>query len=267
MSLVRLIVYVRGITSYTGVDSVSAKDATKVINHFVIVQKVLDTILSSREPNDLCRQIVHGDYVPSSTVGCALFYLDGTSLLRPIASYGRNPIWPNNLSAWDNHPPSEAVRKKRIVSGRMKSDDLELMVIAFPLISSNFPCGAMALVLEDLSLKVELPEEILELYFKLGAFYLESLNFGNLSRGTGANSNAPEDLTARQLTILSHMDNELVNHEIAKILMLSESTIRQETVRIYRALGVGNRQEAVKKARGLGLLPKSPPPPSLLPGV
>jgi DNA-binding NarL/FixJ family response regulator len=59
-----------------------------------------------------------------------------------------------------------------------------------------------------------------------------------------------------QLIILSRIQDGLVNLEIAKDLMLSESTIRQETVRIYRALGVGNRQEAVKKARALGLLPK-----------
>jgi DNA-binding NarL/FixJ family response regulator len=66
----------------------------------------------------------------------------------------------------------------------------------------------------------------------------------------------PEDLTTRQLTILSHIETGLVNLEIAKILMLSESTIRQETVKIYRALDVGNRQEAVRKAKSLGLLPK-----------
>jgi DNA-binding NarL/FixJ family response regulator len=64
--------------------------------------------------------------------------------------------------------------------------------------------------------------------------------------GPGQVPASPEDLTGRQLRILSHIQDGLVNLEIAKELMLSESTIRQETVRIYRALGVGNRQEAVK---------------------
>jgi ATP/maltotriose-dependent transcriptional regulator MalT len=45
--------------------------------------------------------------------------------------------------------------------------------------------------------------------------------------------------------------------EIAKELLLSESTIRQETVRIYRILGVGNRQDAVKRAQALGILSNS----------
>ena len=99
------------------------------------------------------------------------------------------------------------------------------------------------------------------MFFKLGAFYLESLDVGNMAQSTGALSVNPEDLTARQMTILGHIDAGLVNTEIAQLLMLSESTIRQETVRIYRALGVGNRKEAAKKAKALGLLAKR----SLLP--
>jgi ATP/maltotriose-dependent transcriptional regulator MalT len=63
---------------------------------------------------------------------------------------------------------------------------------------------------------------------------------------------------------LSHIELGHVNLEIAKVLMLSESTIRQETVKIYRALGVGNRQEAVRKAKALGLLPKRISPGDVL---
>ena len=94
------------------------------------------------------------------------------------------------------------------------------------------------------------------MFFKLGAFYLESLDVGNMAQSTGALSVNPEDLTARQMTILGHIVAGLVNTEIAQLLMLSESTIRQETVRIYRALGVGNLKEAAKKAKALGLLAK-----------
>jgi ATP/maltotriose-dependent transcriptional regulator MalT len=53
----------------------------------------------------------------------------------------------------------------------------------------------------------------------------------------------------------------MINGEIAQKLMLSESTIRQETVRIYKSLGVGNRLEAVKKAKMLGFLTKRAPAP------
>jgi DNA-binding NarL/FixJ family response regulator len=105
----------------------------------------------------------------------------------------------------------------------------------------------MAVVIEERTYELQTLQLASELFFKLGAFYLESLNLGNtMISGAGPAPASPEDLTARQLTILSHIQDGLVNLEIAKELMLSESTIRQETVRIYRALGVGNRQEAVK---------------------
>jgi DNA-binding CsgD family transcriptional regulator len=167
----------------------------------------------------------------------------------------------DEISAWDASPMSEAIREKRLVLGKLAHLGLEFGVIAIPFITHGVPTGLMALVLEEKHYEVQELQMATELFFKLGAFYLESLDLGNtLNSGIGQAPAIPEDLSARQLTILSHIQDGLVNLEIAKELMLSESTIRQETVRIYRALGVGNRHEAVKKARGLGLINKKPLP-------
>jgi DNA-binding NarL/FixJ family response regulator len=46
------------------------------------------------------------------------------------------------------------------------------------------------------------------------------------------------------------------NLVIANKMILSESTIKQESVKIFRALGVSTRQQAVLKAVTLGLLPE-----------
>ena len=64
------------------------------------------------------------------------------------------------------------------------------------------------------------------------------------------------ELSQRQLQVLQGMAGGLTNAEIARELLLSESTIRQETVRIFKALGVPGRIEAGKKAKALGLLSK-----------
>ena len=128
--------------------------------------------------------------------------------------------------------------------------------MAIPFIANGVPRGLVALIIDRPNFQVEFPQEFTQLVSKLGAFYLDTLDFGAFSNGNGLSITNPEDLTTRQTAILGHIETGLVNFEIAKILMLSESTIRQETVKIYRALGVGNRQEAVKKARVLGLLPK-----------
>jgi DNA-binding NarL/FixJ family response regulator len=66
--------------------------------------------------------------------------------------------------------------------------------------------------------------------------------------------NPEEDLTERQKTVLKLMTDGFTNAEIARELLLSESSIRQETVRIYKTLGVSSRQGAAKKGKALGLI-------------
>jgi DNA-binding CsgD family transcriptional regulator len=221
----------------------------------------LDAILSSTDPADLCRQIVHSDYVPRSTRGCEIFYLDGKSVLRSVGSYGISAGQKIGMSAWDDSPLSKAIREKSLAAGPIDVEGLDLDVIAIPFVTHGVPVGLMAVVIEDKSYQLKALQEASELFFKLGAFYLESLDLGNTVKGGAPPIPAsPEDLSGRQLTILGYIQNGLVNLEIAKELMLSESTIRQETVRIYRALSVGNRLEAVKKARSLGLIGKRPLP-------
>jgi DNA-binding NarL/FixJ family response regulator len=63
-------------------------------------------------------------------------------------------------------------------------------------------------------------------------------------------------MTTRQLQILGMMAEGLTNAEIALRILLSESTVRQETIRIYRSLGVNNRADATSKGRLLGIIPK-----------
>jgi DNA-binding NarL/FixJ family response regulator len=55
---------------------------------------------------------------------------------------------------------------------------------------------------------------------------------------------------------LIDMAHGKTNLVIAQEMILSESSIKQESVKIFRAMGVGTRQQAVLKARTLWLLPK-----------
>lgn len=53
-------------------------------------------------------------------------------------------------------------------------------------------------------------------------------------------------LTSRQWTILGGIQKGRTNHEIALDLEFSESLVRQETVQIYRKLGVAGRREILE---------------------
>ena len=58
------------------------------------------------------------------------------------------------------------------------------------------------------------------------------------------------------MKILEFMAEGLTNAEIARKLLLSESTVRQESVKIYRTFNTDNRQAAVAAGREAGLIAK-----------
>jgi DNA-binding CsgD family transcriptional regulator len=63
-----------------------------------------------------------------------------------------------------------------------------------------------------------------------------------------------EALSERQHTVLALMAEGLSNPRIAARIGFSESTVRHETMAIYRVLGVSGRRAAVQAATRLGLL-------------
>jgi DNA-binding CsgD family transcriptional regulator len=247
--------------NFVGVEMETKETQLTSGKEIVAFSRALDAVLASTGPADLCRQIVHAGFADGLTRGCALYYLDNKSALRLVASHGLVVETSEELSAWDDSPLSEAIREKTAVSGLVSISGKQLSVLAVSLGTSSAPRGLVALVIDDVDFSFGITKDLTGVISKLGAFYLESLDFANITNGKVARVSNPEDLTSRQLTILGHLESGLINIEIAKLLMLSESTIRQETVRIYRALGVGNRQEAVKKSRALGILTKKITPP------
>ena len=65
---------------------------------------------------------------------------------------------------------------------------------------------------------------------------------------------AGAELTERELSILRVLDSEMSLREVSGELFLSLNTVKTHTRNIYLKLGVGSREEAVARARELGLL-------------
>lgn len=76
--------------------------------------------------------------------------------------------------------------------------------------------------------------------------------------GATSPAKATEQLTARQMRVLSLMAKGMTNGQIARILAFSESTVRQETMAIYRNLQVKGRAEAVEVGLRRGLIATTP---------
>ena len=78
----------------------------------------------------------------------------------------------------------------------------------------------------------------------------ENVLYWSVSDGETAKSEDPlDDLTERQKKILDGMARGKTNRAIGNELGYSESTIRQESMAIYRTLGVTCREDAVRAVR------------------
>lgn len=73
------------------------------------------------------------------------------------------------------------------------------------------------------------------------------------------------ELSDRQLQIVHMMASGKTNGAIARELAFSESTVRHETMAIYRALGVSGRDAAVSRSLEWGLLDIGDSPPASTP--
>lgn len=89
------------------------------------------------------------------------------------------------------------------------------------------------------------------------ALHLETADSGSGPHhrvGAGSSLPIPEELSARQREVLALMAEHKTNAQISRIIGYSESTVRQETMAIFRFLGVHDRREAAKVASTRGLL-------------
>ena len=72
--------------------------------------------------------------------------------------------------------------------------------------------------------------------------------------GSEVKTDSVSELSARQLMILAGMVDGKTNPELSTALGYSVSTIRHETMDIFKILGVADRKEAAKSALANGLL-------------
>jgi DNA-binding NarL/FixJ family response regulator len=67
-------------------------------------------------------------------------------------------------------------------------------------------------------------------------------------------ANSIEELTPRELSVLSALTNSGTNQELARSLHISEATFKTHLAAIYRKFGVSTRLDAIKSARRINLL-------------
>ena len=196
-----------------------------------------------------------------------LSQLHPDGIVRPIDVFGYSQ---EQMEGWREFPLSEklpvcdAIRNDQLVwladKDDWEEDYPELAKYPGDLTSQTFiaisidihgaPAGALGIMSNK---QIHPTPELISFISAVAglvALYLSRVNHGRFSQVVRANAGANgEFLTPRQMKILDLMAQSLTNPQIAKELGFSESTVRQETMRIYQILQVSGRKEAIKEAQ------------------
>ena len=158
-------------------------------------------------------------------------------------------------------PLASAVRSRGLISNNSLPDEWlaeefsggDHTYSAFPIQQNLLVRGAMMIAhgrsRKDLEFIVTLIDP-LEIIASLTLDYPKQ----SLLRSPGNQLSLPQQLTERQLKVLVGLQEGLTNYQVARGLNVSESTVKHETLRIYRHFGVNNRADAISAAFHAGIL-------------
>lgn len=209
---------------------------------------LLDIVLVSDSLNEICRRAVLSPATNNVFRGCHIHLLDQSGQLAAEARYGAD--LPENYQDLANQALYSLKLQFQPESGNQPA------IVALPLIAGDLPTAVAILVLKPGAKRPYISEAITPLISKLVGHQLVQKSNKSPGIQTFSGTSSVAEMSTRQVKILEFMAEGLTNAEIARKLLLSESTVRQESVRIYRTFNTDNRQMAVALGREAGIIAK-----------
>ncbi len=228
------------------------------MNDLEVVGHIAEMCATSQTATELARRLVHSEVVGKDAIGSIFYLTTQTGDLDPLGSFGKTPVLGDDLSIWADNPVAKTVSDLKPHSELMEvTGGQQALVACIPILKGSDPIGVGVIVRREAGtpLASKLSPNAIRSIANTYGIWMDAL--GVKPRGTSPThiGTSQEDLTSRQLEVLKEMAKGRPRSD-CRDMILSESSIRQETVRIYRALGVGTRAEAARKALNLGLIEK-----------
>ena len=227
----------------------------------------LTSYLAGGDPSgeEIARHLVLKSFAELSPTALYIAELSADGYVTPIAAFGFNRV---ALANWGKFPLkmqipiTEAIRNDRCIL----IDSAEELLQRYPIIGEMeevtydwasvlalpmLPFGVALAVLgstptwdDELELYLRLVGSLVALHLIRARSLKEIPEFrrGKTSKPSGI------ELSSRQKIILEMLSKGATNSEIALEIGYSESLIRQETIEIYRTLGVSGRKELINAA-------------------
>lgn len=232
------------------------KSIERSIDGSDIMHNLAVLLAGTRTASGYVRSIATHSLLGTHALGAELFLVNQNASLTSLASFGKT-AWQGGepLSIWEQNPISEAARTSKVVKA-VQSDPLsgeELNLYCYPFSTPTHTVGVLVMI-KSKPYDLDLEDQDQQTISMFGGLWLESLGLDAKSDQANTAVTESRELTERQLQVLKKMSHGKTNAQIAEELILSESTIRQETVKIYRKLSVADRVQATKRAISLGII-------------
>ena len=220
--------------------------------------EAIRVINASSTPHDYCKRLTTHPILGQGMVGNHLFLLDNSGTFRLLGGFGIYPFDEDQVfTQFDDQIFANAANAGRF---RRESDIAGYDAMVSPALKAGIPNGALLSAFKPGEGGAENFDvrgfQEFSYYLALGIF-VSTAGFSPAEASKRVPSG--EKLTERQLQILIGIAAGKTNMAIAKELILSESAIKQETVKVFRSLGVENRRQAAQKAIAVGLVPEGLP--------
>jgi len=246
-----------------------------------VLLEAIEFLGGTPNPHSLCRHLTLNVAAQARPIGALLCVLESSGDLRIAGAFGLDEASLTSCAAQtasDNSPLAEAIHSGRpafydsaqsirdsypdFASG---ANSLTPTAI-WPITSCGDRIGAIQLFFDEhttqspLTADFEAVVAVIALYVRLQlAAGVSATQWSSVERrhpvGVAATVNDRRrpygmmELTDRQTSVLDHICAGRTNAQIARLVGFSESTVRQETMAIYRTLGVDGRGQASAVAR------------------
>lgn len=219
----------------------------------VRLDRLLNLLIQRPTANELLKNLETDLLASFKITNAIIFNLDSHNVATEL--YSNNP-YPDTADYADFKSVLNLISQNWNISTLTastiaKSSNNDFIVI--PISNSKILRGYILLKMETASLTAQ-ELHLIEVIGKICAVYLK-VELPELKHPQVIKElSSKVQFSARQLQILQGFVEGKTNHELAEDLGFSVSTIRHETMEIYRSLGASDRKEAAKIAQDKSII-------------
>ena len=229
-------------------------------------EALLDAMAVCETPDDFAMVLVNTVFKQENLVFAYVFDNDGTTELRRLGGFGdaATSQLAQRVSIWENIGVAQSYRENAIVRIEDAQTYRENYNIAFlsrsgqgvicsPLNVFGKTTGGFSLVFRDALSLHDIDDAEIRLVQLCAEHLLRDWRARSIVDATVSSLNKPS-LTARQLAIVRELREGVSLREIGVLLSVSHATVKTEVQKIYRAMGVHKKRDAISVGERLGLI-------------